>query len=103
MSTFVNTTARIGDTLASVYTAADRAILIGCNLANITGAALPCDVVLRKADGDTYIVKGKRVLGADHEEIMRGNKLVIGVGDSLLARTKVPDGFDVVLSLLEGV
>jgi hypothetical protein len=103
MSTFVNSTARISTTHETVYTSAGKSILIGCNLANITGSILPCDVVLRQSTGDTYVIKNKRVANGESAEVMRGNKLVLHNGDMLLVKTDVANGFDVILSMLEGV
>jgi hypothetical protein len=103
MANFVNAPARVGATEVVVYTAPSKSILIGCNLANLTGGVLPCSLILRKTGGDFHVVKNKRVDNGANEEVMRGNKLTLAQGDRLVAVSVVGDAFDVILSLLEGV
>lgn len=103
MANFVNAPARVGLTEVVVYTAPSKSILIGCNLANLTGSVLPCSLILRKVGGDYHVVKNKRVGNGENEEVMRGNKLALAQGDRLVAVSAIDDAFDVVLSLLEGV
>lgn len=105
-TSFINAVARnVGTAESVVYTvpALTKAILIGCNLANKADTALPVNLILRKASGDTYIVKNKRVVNGENDEVMKGNKMVLQTGDQLIASTTLASGFDVVASILEGV
>lgn len=105
-TSFINATARdVGTTEVVLYTtpAGVKAILIGCNMANKTGATLPISLVLRKSTGDLFVVKNKRVLNGDNEEVMRGNKLVLASGDQLVVVSNDDNAFDVVASILTGV
>lgn len=103
-NTFINATSRnIGDTEVVIYTAATKAILIGCNIANVKGSIVPVDIMLRHSGIDTYLKKQFRVENGTSEEIMKGNKLVLAVGDSIVAKGVVPNSVDVILSLLSGV
>ena len=105
-TSFINATARnVGTSDVVVYTvgAGDKAILIGCNLANKTGGILPVSLVVRKAAGDSYIVKDMRVGNGENAEVMRGNKMVMMSGDQLVVSSGLADSFDVVASILTGV
>jgi hypothetical protein len=103
-NTFINATSRnIGTSEVVVYTAATKAILIGCNITNVTGSIVPVDIILRKSGNDTYIKKQLRIENGISEEIMKGNKLVFAVGDSLVVKGYVSNSIDVILSLLSGV
>lgn len=97
--------ASIGTSEQVVYTTpvATKAILIGCNIANKTNSELPVSLILRKLAGDVYIVKNFRVGPGEKEEVMRGNKLVMAAGDSVIGITAVANGFDIIVSVLEGV
>ena len=106
MSSFINApVANIGATEQAIFAPAAgvKAILIGCNLANKTGGILPISIWVRRAGVDTYIVKDKRVGNGENEEIMRGNKMVLVPGDSLMASSVTADAFDVIASILTGV
>ena len=105
-TSFINATAvNVGTTESVVYTtpAGVKAILIGCNLANKTGAILPVSLILRKQSGDAFIVMNKRVGNGDNEEVMRGNKMVLASGDQIVAVSGDDNAFDVVASILTGV
>jgi hypothetical protein len=105
-TSFINAVARnVGTAEAVVYTvpAGSKAILIGCNLANKTGGILPVSLILRKAGGDTFIVKDLRIGNGENVEVMRGNKLVLASGDAIIAQSVLADAFDVIASILAGV
>jgi len=105
-TSFINAVARnVGTAEAVVYTvpAGSKAILIGCNLANKTGGILPVSLILRKAGGDTFIVKDLRIGNGENVEVMRGNKLVLAAGDAIIAQSVLADAFDVIASILAGV
>jgi hypothetical protein len=106
-TSFINATAKgVGATAAVVFEApvGVKAILIGCNLANVSNGILPVSLFIRKLNGDEFfIIKSKRVGNGENEEVMRGNKLVIEAQDKLMAVTAVESGFDVIASVLKGV
>ena len=101
-ATFTNATVSVGNTNTVVYTAAVKSILIGVNMANVTGASLPCSVFLRQSTGDTYLAKNLRLDAGGNKEVMSG-KVAMKVGDQLMAITPVASGFDIVASILQGV
>jgi hypothetical protein len=104
-TSFVNATAvDVGTAGETLYTASGtKAIVIGCNVANKTGGIVPVDLILRSGDSDTYVVKGYRVGNGENVELMRGNKLVLKNGDSLVAVSALDEAFDVIASILTGV
>lgn len=104
-TSFINATATVGDTETVIFTSPvnTKAILIGCNIANKTNGILPISVFLRKSNGDTYLVKDKRVGNGENEEIMRGNKLVLQAGDSVIGISPLTNSFDIIASILTGV
>lgn len=105
-TSFINAVARnVGTAEVTVYTvpAGTKSILIGCNLANKTGGILPVSLIIRKSGGDAFIVKDQRVGNGENMEVMRGNKLVLASGDSLVAVSNLDDAFDVIASILSGV
>jgi hypothetical protein len=105
-TSFINATAEnVGTAESVVYTVPvdNKAILIGCNVANKTGGILPVSLILRKAVGDTYISRNKRIGNGESDELMRGNKLVLVAGDAIIATSGLDDSFDVIASILVGV
>jgi hypothetical protein len=110
---FINTTAKIDATPSVVFSVAadgEKAIVIGLNIANVYRSTLPISVVHNSANGATDIVRRKRILNGQHEEIMKGNKLVLQPGDSLSAVVDEEyalegdaEAFHVVASILSGV
>ena len=93
----------IGTVETTVYTATVKAILVGCNAANVAEATLPITVAVKRGVSRTHIVKDKRVIAGDSHEVMKGNKIVLLPGDSVVSFAGDSSAFDVVLSLLEGV
>lgn len=104
-TSFVNATAvDVGTAGTTVFTATGgKAIVIGCNVANKTGGILPVSLKIHKTSGDVYIVKDFRVGNGENAELMKGNKLVLQTGDSLVAASALDDSFDVIASILTGV
>lgn len=107
MSTaFINITANgIGSEPVAVYTEAtanSASVLIGCNIANITESTLPISIILEKGFNQTYIAKNIRVQNGSVYELMKGNKLIIESGDSIIAVSNEDNAFDIILSLLTG-
>lgn len=103
-SNFINVTSKnVGTSNVEVYLATSKAILIGCNISNVTGSIVPVDIILRKNNEDIYIKKQLRVSNGSSEEIMKGNKIVVDVNDSIIVKGYVENSLDVILSLLTGV
>lgn len=106
-TSFINATAKgVGATAVVVFESPTgvKAILIGCNLANISNGILPVSLYIRKPNGDEFfVVKNKRIGNGENEEVMKGNKMVLEAGDKLMAVTAIPEGFDVIASVLKGV
>jgi hypothetical protein len=107
MSTsFINRTSKgVGTTAVSMYTAPSdsKAILIGVNIANVTGSTVPFDIYIDKGGTDYYVVKGHRVTTGNNIEVMKGNKIVLDNNDIVYVKSEVASSIDVVLSILSGV
>lgn len=104
MATFRSTATRnLGDSATTIHTAVSGSVVIGLNAANIYPSELPVSVWHRRGGNNTYIIKEFRVGPGETEELMRGNKIVLETGDSLQASTAVANGFDILVSVLEGV
>jgi hypothetical protein len=104
-TSFINAAlSAVGTTLTALYTVPNdkKAVLIGCNAANITGGILPFSLVIRKGGTDFYLRKDKRVINGGNEEIVSG-KVVMQGGDMLLCSAGLDESFDVVASILLGV
>ena len=96
----------IGTAGTEVYTvpATQKSIVIGCQVANITGASLPVEIQLVKTNNDIiHISKASRVLGGTTEDFLSGKKLVMQAGEKLTVKSKVDSSFDCVVSILEDV
>lgn len=106
MANFTSTTTRdIGGTPTVIYTAGSKGVVIGINVTNIYGSALPVSIIHRRSATDTFFVQDKYVEPAETAALIAGNKLVVEAGDQLLANTytTITNGFDVIISALEGV
>lgn len=104
MATFKSTATRnLGTGPTTIHTAVSNSVVIGLNAANIYPTELPISVWHRRSGNNTYIIKEFRVGPGETEELMRGNKIVLQTGDSLQASTALANGFDILVSVLEGV
>lgn len=104
MASFKSTATRnLGTTPVAIHTATSPSVVIGLNAANIFASELPIDILHRRSSNDTYILKQFRVGPGETEELMRGNKIVLETGDQLVASTAMANGFDILVSVLEGV
>jgi len=104
MASFKSTPTRnLGTSATTIHTAISGTVVIGLNAANIYTSELPIDVWHRRSATDTYILKQRRVGPGATEELMRGNKIVLQAGDTLVASTAVANGFDILVSVLEEV
>jgi len=96
----------VGTTPVDIYTvpANKKSIMIGCSVANTTGATLPVDVRLIKADATSVsLAKAVRVDGGTTTDIMSGKKLVMQTGEKIQIVSKLDNSFDCVVSILEDV
>ena len=104
MSTFKSTATRnLGISPTTIYTAISGTVVIGLNAANVYASELPIDVWHVRSGNNTFILKQFRVGPGETEELMRGNKIVLQTGDTLVASTAIANGFDILVSVLEGV
>lgn len=97
----------VGTSEVTVYTVPEgqKAILIGCNIANIINTIVPITLSIKNdtLETTTVVVKNKRINNGESEEIMRGNKIVMNSGDYLTISSEVDDSVDIIASLLIGV
>ena len=103
-TTFTNAIANsVGTSEVEVYTATEKAIVIGCSISNLLSTTVPFTIKTRRGSTDTYVHKDKRIEAGDPFELMKGNKLVLLPGDKLVVSAKVDTSLDVVFSILQGV
>ena len=104
MSAFANVSATsVGITPITLYTATEKTVVIGCNVSNIIGQIVPVSLTLNDGVNDIYIKKDFRIENGFNDEVMKGNKIVLEVGDSIKASASIDSSVDIVLSLLTGV
>jgi len=104
MAAFKSTATRnLGQADTVIHTAISGTVVIGLSSANVYASALPIDVWHRRGSNNTMILKQYRVGPGETEELMRGNKVVLETGDTLMASTAVENGFDILVSVLESV
>lgn len=104
MAAFKSTATRdLGQSSTTIHTAGSGTVVIGLSASNIYGSELPIDVWHRRGSNNTMILQQYRVGPGQTEELMRGNKIVLEAGDQLMASTAVANGFDILVSVLEGV
>jgi hypothetical protein len=104
MTAFTNVpVSGIGTIANTVFTATEKSILIGCNLCNTTNQTVPASVILNSANTDVFIRKNFNIATGSSDEIMKGNKIVLKIGDSIKVQSSMNDSIDVVLSILTGV
>ena len=104
MSAFSNVSAvGIGTTPSTIFTATEKTVVIGCNMSNVINQIVPVSLIFNDGSNDVYIKKNFRIENGFSDEIMKGNKIVLGVGDSIKASAAIDSSVDVVLSLLTGV
>ena len=94
----------IGTSEATVYTVAANtvAVVIGCNIANLTGNQVNASVRLDKATGDdVYIVRNIPIPNGSSFEFNTGNKIVMETGDAIKVVSDTASSIDVIVSVLE--
>jgi thioredoxin reductase len=105
-NTFKSYTQRnIGTSTTTVYTvpASTVAVVIGCNLSNLTGDQINADLTLRKSGGtdDVYIVRNLPIPNGSAYEFNAGNKIVLQTGDAIKVKSDTATSIDAILSVLE--
>ena len=104
MANFVRTPSiNVGDSAVTIFTASSNTVVIGLSIANVYGRTLPVSVWHDDSGNVTYILKNLRIGPGKTEEYMKGNKIVLQTGDTLKAETVLPNGFDIYVSVLEGL
>ena len=110
MSSFINRVSKnVAHTPQLLYTTPSnsKSILIGANIANLTGATIAFHIYVTKNSVDYYIAKDLRIEAGEHIEIMKGNKLVLDNNDTIsvaaVISTAQTTGVDVILSILSEV
>lgn len=103
-TTFTNATVRgVGTQEVLAHTATEKSIVIGCSITNLLSTTVPVTIKVRNGSTDTYWAKNKRIEAGAPDELMKGNKLVLQAGESLVVSALVDSSIDVVLSILQGV
>ena len=72
-------------------------------MSNVINQIVPVSLIFNDGSNDVYIKKNFRIENGFSDEIMKGNKIVLDVGDSIKASAAIDSSVDVVLSLLTGV
>jgi len=104
MANFIRTPSiNVGNSPVTIFTATSNTVVIGLSIANVYGRTLPVSVWHDDSGSIAYILKNYRVGPGDTEEYMRGNKIVLQTGDTLKAETALANGFDIYVSVLEGL
>jgi hypothetical protein len=103
-TSFTNAIANaVGTTEQIVFTATDKAIIVGGSVTNLLSTTVPFTIKVRRGTTDTYVHKDKRIESGEPFELMKGNKLVLQASDKLIVSSKVASSLDVVFSILQGV
>lgn len=94
----------IGTSVATAYTVPSGtvAVVIGLNVANITGNQVNVDLIVDKASGDdVFLVKNIPIPNGASFEFNAGNKFVLQTGDALKVQSDTASSVDVIVSVLE--
>ena len=109
MATFTSVqTTGLGTTPQTIFTApgGSNCVIIGLNAANTYNSNLPITINLVRGGTTTAVVSNYYVAGGAAEALLPGNKLVLLGGDTLTASTYttgITNGFDIIVSALEGL
>jgi len=98
-NTFKNyTAADVGTSASTVYTvpSSTTSVVIGCNIANKTSAAIYVDVQI----GSTYIVKGAPIPSGSALSVLDG-KILMETTEVFTVTSDTATSADVILSVLE--
>jgi len=94
----------VGTSEATVYTvpSATVSVVIGLNVANITGNQINVDLKVDKATGDdVFLVKNIPIPNGASFEFNAGNKFVLQTGDAIKIVSDTASSVDVIVSVLE--
>lgn len=94
----------VGTSLATAYTVPSGtvAVVIGLNVANITGNQINVDLKVDKASGDDiFLVKNIPIPNGASFEFNAGNKFVLQTGDAIKVQSDTASSVDVIVSVLE--
>jgi len=95
----------IGTSTTDVYTvpASTTAVVIGCNLANITGDQVNGNVIINKsgANDDVYLIRNIPIPNGSAFEFNAGNKIILQTGDKIQISSDVASSIDAIVSVLE--
>ena len=94
----------VGTAEATAYTvpSATVAVVIGLNVANITGNQINVDLKVDKASGDdVFLVKNIPIPNGASFEFNAGNKFVLQTGDAIKIVSDTASSVDVIVSVLE--
>tara|TARA_R100000005_G_C4983661_1_gene192608 strand:- start:274 stop:600 length:327 start_codon:yes stop_codon:yes gene_type:complete len=94
----------IGTSEQTAYTVPSGtvAVVIGLNVANITGNQVNVDLRVDKASGDdVYLVKNIPIPNGASFEFNAGNKFVLQTGDAIKVTSDTASSVDVLVSVLE--
>lgn len=88
----------VGKTGESVYTVPSgaTAVLIGCNLANLTSGQITVNVLV----AGTHVIKDAKIPAAAALSVLDG-KIIVEAGQSFIVQTNTEGSCDVILSVLE--
>ena len=106
-NTFISKTkTSVGTSPTTVYTVpgSTTSVVIGFNIANITGSTVTANVQIDKADAsadDVYIVKEIEIPTGTLYDFNAGNKIILETGDLIKVTSSAVDSVDVILSVLE--
>lgn len=92
----------VGTSPVIVFTATEKSVLIGCNIANTIGQNVTVSLILNDSV-DIFVKKNFTIAPGFNDEIMKGNKIVLKVGDKIKAASSSASSVDVILSLITGV
>jgi len=95
----------VGTSLRTIYTATENSVLIGCNIANSTNQIAVVSLILHDSveEEDVFIKKNFSIGAGFNDEVMKGNKIVLKVGDQIKAIAASASSADIILSLLTGI
>jgi len=95
----------IGTSTTDVYTvpASTTAVVIGCNLANITGDQVNGNVIINKsgANDDVYLIRNIPIPNGSAFEFNAGNKIILQTGDKIQISSDIASSIDAIVSVLE--
>lgn len=99
MNTFLNyTSASVGTSPVTTYTvgASTTAVVIGCNIANVTASQIVVDVQV----AGVYLIKSAAIPAGSSLSVLDG-KIILETTDTVVVTSDTATSADVILSVLE--